>query len=102
MGRYALLNSEEKIMATKHDKVRVSLDLPGPFNDRLEALEELTQAESKASVIRQALQVYEYIARKTMEGYSFRALRPDGKEENLIFFSPYVAIAVEDEKLVAK
>lgn len=81
-------------------KVRVSLDLPAAFNNRLEALEKLTQAESKAGLIRQALQVYEYIARKTLEGYSFRAVTPEGKEENLVFFSPYVTAAIEDEELV--
>jgi hypothetical protein len=71
-------------------KVRISLDLNASFNNRLDALEKLTGADSKAGVIRQAPQVYEYIARKTMEGYSFRAIRPDGTEENLVFFSPYI------------
>jgi hypothetical protein len=75
---------------SSNKKVRVSLDLSAPFHERLDALEKLTQAESKAGVIRQALQVYEYVARKTAEGYSFRAIGPDGKEENLVFFSPYV------------
>lgn len=78
-------------------KVRVSLDLPAAFNSRLEALERMTQAESKAGLIRQALQVYEYITRKTMEGYSFRAVTPEGKEENLVFFSPYVTAATDDD-----
>jgi hypothetical protein len=74
-------------------KVRVSLDLTVPFYERLDALEKATSAESKAGVIRQALQVYEYIARKTLEGYTFRAVDADGKEETLVFFGghhPYV------------
>lgn len=78
------------IQESANRKVRISLDLSASFNNRLDALEELTQADSKAGVIRQALQVYEYIVRKTMEGYSFRAIRPDGTEENLVFFSPYI------------
>lgn len=76
-------------------KVRISLDLSASFNNRLDALEELTQADSKAGVIRQALQVYEYIVRKAMGGYSFRAIRPDGTEENLVFFSPYMSPSEE-------
>jgi len=82
-------------------RIRISLDLNASFNDRLEALEDLTQADSKAGVIRQALQVYEYIARKTKEGYVFRAVRPDGKEENLIFFSPYVTSDLEGTELIS-
>jgi hypothetical protein len=90
------------VMTNANRKVRVSLDLPAAFNTRLEALEKLTQADSKAGVIRQALQVYEYIARKTVEGYSFRAVTPDGKEENLVFFSPYITESVEDAELVCR
>jgi hypothetical protein len=70
-------------------KIRVSVDLPVPFYKRLDKLEKLTHAESKAGVIRQALQVYEYIAQKTLLGYSFRAINPNGETENPIFFSPY-------------
>ena len=74
-------------------RVRVSLDLTISFYERLDALEKATGAESKAGVIRQALQVYEYVARRTLEGYAFRAVAPDGNEETLVFFggpSPYV------------
>ena len=77
-------------------KVRITVDLSAAFYDRLDALETITQAESKAGVIRQALQIYEYIARKTMEGYSFRATSPDGREEHPIFFSPYVSFLEEE------
>lgn len=86
------------LMTNSDKKVRVSLDLPAAFNTRLEALEKLTQADSKAGLIRQALQIYEYIARKTLDGYSFRAVNPDGKEENLVFFSPYLADVVQAEE----
>ena len=76
-------------------RVRISLDLTPSFYERLEALEKLTESESKAAVIRQALQVYEFISRRTLEGCSFRAVRPDGTAENLVFFSPYVAVTEE-------
>jgi hypothetical protein len=89
---------------TANSKVRVSLDLSVPFFQRLEALEETTH-ESKSGVIRQALQLYEYIVQRTVEGYSFKAVGPNGKEENLVFFGPYIPTlkklpSVEEEILV--
>jgi hypothetical protein len=77
--------------ASNRRKVRISLDLSATFYERLDALEVLTQAESKAGVIRQALQIYEYVVRRASEGYEFRTVSPAGKEENVLFFSPYVA-----------
>ncbi len=69
--------------ATK--KVRVTLDLSPPFYERLEQLEQLVDAGTKANVIRQALQVYEYLAQKTLEGHTFRAVDKDGQEEKIVF-----------------
>ncbi len=86
------------VMTDTNKKVRVSLDLPALFNTRLEALEQLTQADSKAGVIRDALRVYDFIARKTLDGYRFRLVAPDGTEENLMFFNPYFTAASEDEE----
>ncbi len=70
---------------SKEKKVRVTLDLSPPFYERLEQLEQLVDAGTKANVIRQALQVYEYLAQKTLDGYSFRAVDQDGQEEKIIF-----------------
>jgi hypothetical protein len=78
-------------MARDKDSIRVSLDLSEPFHRRLSELERLTHAESKAGVIRQALQIYEYVARKTLQGHKFIAVDKDGKHESLVFFSPYLA-----------
>lgn len=91
---------KEQIMPRSQEsankKVRITVDLSAAFYNRLDALETITQAESKAGVIRQALQVYEYVARKTMEGYIFRATSPDGKEETPLFFSPYITFPEEE------
>lgn len=86
------------------NKVRVSLDLSVPFFQRLVELEQVTH-ESKSGVIRQALQLYEYIVQKTMEGYSFKAVDQNGKEKDLVFFGPYIpaskkAEVVDEEVLV--
>lgn len=46
------------------------------------------EADSKASVLRQALQLYEYLAHKTASGHRFRAVAPDGQEETIVFLGP--------------
>ena len=75
-------------MARQTDKVRITLDLSRKFYERLEELESLVGAESKALVGRQALQLYEYVAQKASEGYSFRAVGPDGREQDVVFLGP--------------
>lgn len=67
------------------EKVRVTIDMTPQFNERLESLESLVEGSSKAEVIRQALQLYEYVAKRIMDGYSFQSVSKDGKRENLIF-----------------
>ncbi len=69
----------------KDPKIRVTIDLSQPFYDRLEELEDLVDAGTKANVIRQALQLYEYVAKRTLEGSSFKAVTKDGQEETLVF-----------------
>lgn len=78
-------------------KVRVTIDLTPQFNQRLEQLEALVDANSKADIIRQALQLYEYVARRTVEGYTFRAVSRNGRETNLVFFGAGPAPAEVDE-----
>ncbi len=71
----------------KQKKIRVTLDLTPQFYGRLKQLEELTEAGTKANLIRQALQLYEYVTKKTLDGYSFRAIK-DEDEETLVFLGP--------------
>jgi hypothetical protein len=80
------------------NKVRVSLDLSAPFHRRLTELEYLTHAESKAGVIRQALQIYEYVAKKTLQGHKFMSVDKNGNVENLVFFSPYMPQMNQDKE----
>ena len=92
-------------MAKREDstaKIRVSLDLNEPFHRRLGELEQLTHADSKAGVIRQALQVYEYVARKSVEGYKFKSVAPTGEEESLVFFNPFSPIADSEPALLKR
>jgi hypothetical protein len=88
-------------MKNPEKKVRVTIDLTPQFNQRLERLGDLVDANSKADIIRQALQLFEYVAKRTIDGYTFRAVSRDGREENLVFFGAGPApTAVEEESLV--
>lgn len=71
-------------MKRKQNKVRVTLDLTPRSYERLERLEGLMDASSKAEVLRQALQVLEYIAEQTRDGTEFRVRRPDGSDQALV------------------
>lgn len=76
------------------NKVRVSLDLSEPFYQRLVELEKITH-ENKSSVIRHALQFYEYLIEMTIEGNSFKIVDQDGTERDLVFFGPYMPSSQE-------
>jgi hypothetical protein len=66
-------------------KIRITLDLTPELYGRLERLETTARAGSKATLIRDALRVYEFIVTKTVEGCGFRMVNKRGKEETLIF-----------------
>ena len=66
-------------------KTRVTLDLTPHFYQRLESLEMLSGASSKAEVLRFSLQVYEYILSRTAMGYSFHTTAPNGSVESVAF-----------------
>ena len=72
-------------MAKKAVTKRITLDLSERFHDRLEGLQELLGAETKAGVIRQALQLYEFLARRTAQGDKFQAVRKSGETESIVF-----------------
>jgi metal-responsive CopG/Arc/MetJ family transcriptional regulator len=66
-------------------KTRITVDFTSDFYKRLEELERLVEAESKASLIREALQLYAYIAQKVKEGYTFK-MRKGVEEQEIVFF----------------
>ena len=65
------------------EKIRVTLDLPRTFNERLEELGAKTYLGNKAAVIRHALQVYEYLVKTTEEGGAIVIRTPEGQERHL-------------------
>jgi hypothetical protein len=84
-------------------KVRITLDLSSSFYKRLAKLEKMVEASTKASLIRQALQLFEYVVKKSAAGFTFRLVDRAGKEETLVFLDiPESLVQVlqpkEDEK----
>jgi len=65
-------------MADKN-KIRISLDLSRSAFDRLSALEQTTEASSKADLIRDALRLYEYLVRQAAKGAKVQCVMPTGE-----------------------
>ncbi len=57
-------------------KVRLTLDVTPEFYERLEKLERKTEADSKANLIRQALQLYEYVVIQIVDEGKELVVRP--------------------------
>jgi metal-responsive CopG/Arc/MetJ family transcriptional regulator len=66
-------------------KIRITVDLSPALFERLGRLTELMGAESKATVIRDALRLLEYVAEQTAEGHRFFRETPTGEKEALVF-----------------
>jgi hypothetical protein len=71
---------------TRGKKIRVTLDLSVPLYERLQRLQELVDADTKADVIRQALQLYEYLATHAANGAVFKMVDSSGNEDRLALF----------------
>jgi hypothetical protein len=62
-------------------KIRLTLDVTPEFYERLQALERKTEAGSKANLIRQALQLYEYFVTRTVDEGKEIIVRTPTKED---------------------
>ena len=71
-------------------KIRVTLDMSPEFYKRLETLEKLVGADSKAGLIRDSLKLYELVARMTMKGATIKAVTESGEKPLVILdlYSP--------------
>ena len=78
-------------MSNKPTKKRLTLELRPEAFDRLTELEQLVDAESKASVLRQALQLYEHVARELNAGSTFHIKRSDGSSAELLLLPSPIA-----------
>ncbi len=70
----------------KERKVRITVDLSPQLFGRLERLTELVGAESKATVLRDALRLLEYFAEHSSQGDRFYREAPNGDREALVVF----------------
>jgi hypothetical protein len=59
-------------------KTRISLDLSRTAFERLTVLETLTDANSKADLIREALRLYEFLVKQSLKGATIQCVSPDG------------------------
>jgi hypothetical protein len=66
------------------DRVRVTLDLSRDGHRRLEALAR-TANVSNATALRQALQLFEFVVKRTAEGCRFKKVEKDGRESEIQF-----------------
>ena len=86
----------KKTKAEDEKKIRLTLDVTPELYERLEALERKTEAGSKANLIRQALQLYEYFVIRTVdEGKEIIVRTPpdDDREKRVDLFPQYLAAA---------
>jgi hypothetical protein len=67
------------------EKHRITLDVPNEFNERLERLLDVVDASNKAELIRQALRVYEFIVKRTLDGCTFKVEYKNGEVERIMF-----------------
>ena len=66
------------------ERIRTTLDLSVSGHDRLERLAKSSNM-SIATVLRQALQLYEFVVEKTVEGAQFKCVDKSGKETEITF-----------------
>jgi hypothetical protein len=66
------------------DRVRVTLDLSREGHKRLEALAR-TANVSNATALRLALQLFEFVVKRTAEGCRFKKVEKDGSESEITF-----------------
>lgn len=71
--------------ARKAPTVRLTIDLSRQLYDRLEQMEEAVGAESKAQVVRDSLQLYEYVAARAREGYEFQLAKGEEVKTVVVF-----------------
>jgi hypothetical protein len=66
------------------DRVRVTLDLSREGHRRLESLAR-TANVTHATALRQALQLFEFVVKRTAEGCRFKKVEKDGSESEIAF-----------------
>jgi hypothetical protein len=74
---------KEPTLSERGKMTRMTVDLTPEFRARLEKLEEKTYLGNKATVIRHALAIYEYLVTMTEEGSEIVVRSPNGEERHM-------------------
>lgn len=82
----------------KKKKTRISLDLSQAAFERLTALESMTDVDSKADLIRDALRMYEYLVKQTLKGAKIQCVLPTGEVTEI--FTTSLPAPANEETLV--
>lgn len=75
-------------MKEPRSRVRITVDLQPRFHDRLTQLEETVEANSKADLIRDALRIYELLAREVLAGRRICSVDQEGQSKEIMFTAP--------------
>lgn len=79
-------------ITNKRESIRLTIDVTKAFYERLNGLEKKIADHGgptgKANIIRQALQLYEFVVNHTIEGGGFKTVSKTGKEEGLVILGP--------------
>jgi hypothetical protein len=81
----------KRVKTPDERKIRLTIDVTPEFYERLERLEKRTEVGSKATLIRQALQLFEYFVLKTEEGKEIVIRTPSGDDEKNLEFFPLIS-----------
>ena len=85
-------------MTDAKKKVRISLDLSRSAFERLSALETVSDCDSKADLIRDALRLYEYLVRQSLKGSRIQCVSPEGDVTEV--FATSLPLPANDDMLV--
>lgn len=67
--------------------IRINLEVPEEYRERLKNLQTATGATTQAEVFRRAIGTMEALAQITQAGGKIKAVYPDGNSDTLIFLS---------------
>lgn len=75
-------------MKKERNRVRLTVDIQPRFHERLSQLEQAVEANSKAELIRDALRIYELLAREIQSGRRICSINEQGQTKEIMFVAP--------------
>ena len=78
-----------------NSRERVTLSMSKLTKKRLAKLQEKTDADSMAEVVRLSLAVYDHLLRLQESGYQLEVVSPESKERAPLFLFPHLSLGAE-------